>query len=197
MKKNLLALLGLYTFQFLLTACTCNCPPVKTYNSVYTDFVLESWDTSGFNSSETTTSAFKNAFGLSINFNVTDERVASKNLNINLSNFGFATAYAWSCDCPFDTYLIPDPIIDIEILVTNTVTEEKIIVTENFESSNYYRDEDISLKELFQDSNRWIDNYRLDLVGFDNIPDSSIFTVTIFLESGRELIQKTDIIEFL
>ena len=197
MKKNLLALLGLYTFQFLFSACDCNCPPVKTFNSVYTSFDLQSWDTSGFNNMETENKAYKNAFGLSIYLNYSDEEATSTTMNTNLSGFGFSSAYAWSCDCPFDNYIIQDPIVDIDIFVTNAITNERINITQNFESSNYYDDTKITVKELFQDLDRRNDNFRFDLVEFDNVPDSAVFTISILLDSGKELTQNTGKIEFL
>lgn len=55
----------------------------------------------------------------------------------------------------------------------------------------------MSIKESFENLNRWNDNFRLDLIEFDNIPDSAIFKVTILLDSGKELTQKTNEIEFL
>lgn len=198
MKKNLLALISLYTFQFLLSACDCNCPPVNTYNSVYTDFILESWDTSGFNSSEIATRAFKNAFGLSINLNISEERVTTSKSTVSFASFGFSTAYAFSdCICDDDNYLISDPIVDIDIYVTNTITNKRINITQNFKSSSYYGVNGISVKELFQDLERWDDNFRFDLIKFDNIPDNAVFTSTILLDSGKELTQSTNEITFL
>ena len=197
MKKKFLSLLGLYAFQFLLTACVCNCPAVKTFNSVHTGFDLQSWDTSGFNDTETESTTYKNAFGLSIYLDYSDEEATSSSINTSLSGFGFSSAYAWSCDCPFDIYLIPDPIVDVDIFVTNTITNERINITQNFESSNYYDDTKITVKELFQDLDRWNDNFRFDLIEFDNVPDSAVFTVSIKLDSGKELTQSTSKIEFL
>lgn len=46
-------------------------------------------------------------------------------------------------------------------------------------------------KELFDNRSYWNDGFQLNMMEYDNIPDSSIFTVKIVLESGTELIQQT------
>ena len=68
-------------------------------------------------------------------------------------------------------------------------------VTDNFITYNY-DGEQVTVSELFLNTTDWYDETPLDITVYDNIPDSSIFTVKITLESGKELINQTQEINF-
>ena len=99
------------------------------------------------------------------------------------------------CDCPADEYINSDPIVSIKINVTNLENQEIIDVTDNFTTYNY-NGEQLTINELFEIREEWHDGFQVDMSEYDNIPDSSVFTVIILLESGTELIEPTQEITF-
>ncbi|MDA7855581.1 hypothetical protein N9A68_07855, partial [Cyclobacteriaceae bacterium] len=68
-------------------------------------------------------------------------------------------------------------------------------VTANFTTYDY-NGEQITISELFENRADWYDEFQLDMIEYDNIPDTSIFEVKIILESGTELIEQTQEINF-
>lgn len=54
----------------------------------------------------------------------------------------------------------------------------------------------MTINELFEIREEWHDGFQVDMSEYDNIPDSSVFTVIILLESGTELIEQTQEITF-
>lgn len=198
MNKKVLSILLLYIIQFITTSCilSCDCDPIKTFERMYNGLELKSWDTSGFQNEEVIDSAYKNAFGLTVSVKFELNQVSFSESNLNTKSFGFPSAYAMSdCDCPTDEYINIDPISSIEITVKNTENQEIIDVTDNFMVYTY-NGERLPLNELFKNKPSWHDGFQIDMTKYDNIPNFSIFTVKIILESGTELTKQTQEIKF-
>ena len=163
---------------------------------MYNNLEIQAWDTSGFQNEEVINTAKKNAFGLTIAVQFELNQISYSEKMVNMRLFGFTSAYAMSgCDCPVDEYINLDPIVSIKINVTNLENQEIIDVTDNFTTYNY-NGEQLTINELFEIREEWHDGFQMDMSKYDNIPDSSLFTVIILLESGIELIEDTQEITF-
>lgn len=197
MNKKVIIIFLIYFIPFLATCCfTCDCDPIKTFESTYNDLDIRAWDTSGFENKEVVNSAYKNAFGLTISVQFELNQISYSKPIWNISSFGFTSAYAMSeCDCPMDEYINLDPLASIKINVINLETQEITDVTDNFTTYNY-NGEQMTISELFEIRDEWHDGFQLDMSEYDNIPDSSLFSVIISLESGAELIKQTQEITF-
>lgn len=194
MNKKIVSLFLLYLFQFIATSCvSCKCASVGTYERIYIGLELKAWDTSGFQNVEVSDFVYKNSFGLSLAIESELNQIAHYKPKLNLSSFGFASAYA--CDCPHDEYINLDPIDSILITVTDTQTQETTDVTNNF-TTYAYNGEQVTISELFENLSDWHDGFQIDMTEYENIPDSSIFNVKVILESGTELDEQTQEINF-
>ncbi|MCV6630520.1 MAG: hypothetical protein OIF50_11765 [Flavobacteriaceae bacterium] len=199
MNKKIISLFLLYFLQFYATSCIpCNCDPVRTYERIYNGLEIKAWDTSKFQNEEITDSVYKNAFGLTISVEFELNQIASlhKATSVQWASFGFASAYAMSCDCPPDEYKTVDPIESIVITVTDVQSQKTTDITDNFYTTGYNA-EQITIGKLFENRDDWHDHFRLDLVKYDNIPDTSVFEIRIILESGKELVEQTQQIIFI
>jgi len=154
---------------------------------------LKAWDTSGFQNIEVSDFVYKNSFGLSLAIESELNQIAHYKPKLDLRYFGFASAYA--CDCPHDKYINLDPIDSILITVTDTQTQETTDVTNNF-TAYAYNGEQVTISELFENLSDWHDGFQIDMTDYENIPDSSIFNVKVILESGTELDEQTQEINF-
>ena len=194
MNKKVISIFLLYFFQFLATSCDpCDCESSKTFERTYNGIELKVWDTSGFQNVEISNSAYKNSFGLTVSVEFELNQIAYLKPKINFSSFGFA--YAYSCDCVPNEYINTDPITTIEILVTNSENQEVTNVTDNF-STYGYNGEQLTISELFENREDWHDGFQMDMTEYSNIPNLSVFTVKILLESGTELIEQTQEVNF-
>lgn len=194
MNKKLISLLLIYFFQFIATFCDpCGCSPAKTLERTYTGLELKAWDTSGFQNEEVSDTVHKNSFGLTVSVEFDLNQIAYLKSRLDFSSFGFASVYA--CSCVPNEYINVDPIEFIEIQVTDTLSQEITDVTANF-STYDYNGEQITISDFFENRADWHDGFQLDLTEYDNIPDTSIFVVKIILESGNELIEQTQEINF-
>jgi len=195
MNKKLISFFLIYFVQFVASSCDpCSCEIAKTFERSYVGLIVKAWDTSGFNEVEVTGTVHKNSFGLTISVDFELKQIATNfKSGLNFNSFGFASAYA--CSCVPDKYIVVDQIDSILIEVTNTQTQEISDVTENFTTKSY-NGEEITISELFENRADWHDGFQVDLTKYDNIPDASIFKVVITLESGTELIEETQEINF-
>ena len=142
MNKKVIVVFLLYFFQCIASSCiSCDCEPVKTYEILYNGFELKAWDTSGSQKKEIRGGVNKNAFGLTIALEFDLNQIAFYKPKLDLSSFGFASAYATSCDCPLDEYITKDPIESIIITVTNTQSQEVTDVTANFYTYDFNGDQ--------------------------------------------------------
>ncbi len=192
MNKKIISLFFLYLIQFIVTSCD-PCHEVRTYERKYNGLEVRTWDTSGFQTSAIDGTVNKNSFGLTLLVQSELNQIAYHQRKTSFSGFGFASAYAWSC--PDDEYIIVDPIDSIEITVVNTENQKEIMVTDNFTTPGY-DGEPITITELFEDRAEWHDSFQFDLTEYDKVPNSSIFKIKVFLESGIELTQETEIVAF-
>jgi hypothetical protein len=198
MNKKAIVIFLIYFIQFLATSCfsPCDCDPIKTFERTYNNLELKAWDTSGFQNEEVINSAYKNAFGLTISVQFELNQISFSKPMLDMRSFGFISAYAFSdCDCAIDEYINLDPILSIKINVTDLENQEIIDVTDNFTTYNY-NGEQVTISELFEIREDWHDGFQVDMLEYDNIPDSALFTVIILLESGTELIKQTQEITF-
>ena len=79
--------------------------------------------------------------------------------------------------------------------MTNSENQEVTDVTDNFTTYGY-DGEQLTIKELFKNRAEWHDGFQIDMTEYDNVPNSAIFIVKIFLESRIELIEQTQEINF-
>ncbi|OBQ55959.1 hypothetical protein JJL45_05940 [Tamlana sp. s12] len=197
MNKKVIIIFLIYFIQSIATSCcSCDCDPINTFEKMYNDLDLKAWDTSGFQNTEVLNSAYKNAFGLTISVQFELNQISYSKPIWNISSFGFTSAFAMSdCDCPMDEYITLDPISSIKINVVNLETQEITDVTDNFTTYNY-NGEQLTISELFEIREDWMDGFQVDMSEYDNIPDRSLFTVIISLESGAEIVNQTQEITF-
>ncbi|MDG1778636.1 MAG: hypothetical protein P8H23_04740 [Flavobacteriaceae bacterium] len=197
MNKKVITIFLIYFIQFIATSCfSCDCAPIKTFERTYNGLELKAWDTSGFRNEEVINSAYINAFGLTISVQFELNQVSFSKPMLDMSSLGFTSAYAMSdCDCPMDEYINIDPIVSLKINVTNLENQEIIDVTDNF-TTYHYNGEQLTISELFKIREDWHDGFQLDMSEYGNIPDLSLFTVIVHLETGTELIAQTQEITF-
>ena len=186
----------MYVIQFIASSCDpCSCETVQTFERLYNGIELKSWDTSGFQNQEVIGEVYKNAFGLTISIGFDLEQIASFKPKINLKSFAFLSAYAFSCDCPPDIFINKDPMASISIMVTNLKTQETSIITDHFTTYGY-NGEQLSFTDFFENREDWQDGFQVDMTTYKDIPDFSMFTVKVVLESGKEIIEKSSEIHF-
>ena len=193
MNKKVKVFLFFYAFQFMISSCVnCHCNSAN-YEKIYNAIEVKAWDTSGFQNSEiiNSTPVYKNSFGLSISVLSKLNEVAFN--KIKWRSLGFESTYA--CDCPGDTYNIDDPIDSIMIAVIDVNTQNEIDVTSKF-AAKLSNGNEITLNELFENLEDWQDGFQFDLKTYDDIPGVAIFKVKIYLESGIELTEQTQQINF-
>ena len=196
MNKKILSLFLLYFLQFILTSCDpCDCGSSNSFERKYNGLELNAWDTSGFQYVEVSDSVYKNSFGLTVSVEFKLNQITYFKPKSDWSSFGFSPAYALSCGCPADEYINVDPIDSIIITVTDTQDQEITDVTNNFMTYGY-DGEQLTISELFENRADWHDGFQIDMKEHNNIPNSSVFTVKIILESGTELVEQTQEINF-
>lgn len=185
--KSITALVLIFLIQFLASCDWCNCNP-QTYEVEYDSIKITPWNTAGFGAIEVTDSVYRNAFGITMAMNFEPKKVSQIR-----HNFGFSGAYA--CDCDGDQYNFVDPIDYAEIFMTDVVNDEQVNVTELFGAYGN-SGELISLTELFSIRQEWYDGFQFELIEFDSVPTSVVFSVTVYLESGKMFSEETQQINF-
>lgn len=189
-KKGILVLVVLFSIQVLISCIFCNCNDPETYSITYTSVNVTPINTSGFTDKEVTDSVYKNAFGLSVymNSDFTIMHTAIPNFTL-----GFSTVMA--CSCEDNTYIYADPLDYISILMIDSETEQITNVSQNFRVQSYYS-ELITLEQLFAERENWYDGFQFELIDFETIPNSVIFRVEAYLESGTLFTSETQQINF-
>ena len=188
--KSFIALVAIFFIQFLASCVSCDCNP-QSFQVEYDGITLTTWNTAGFSAEEVSDTVYRNVFGLTLSVNFEPKKVSQI-----LNNFGFSRAYA--CDCIGDEYIYVDPIDYAEIFMTDVATNELHDVTDFFGAYGYSR-ELISLAELFsiqREWREWRDGFEFELVEFDSIPSSVVFSVNVYLESGLMFFEQTQQINF-
>lgn len=189
-KKVIIIMLGFF-FTQLLVSCMWECPTPESYEINYNKAVIRPFNTAGFFNEYVVDTVYKNAFGLEVglDFDVIQIAKASSHLS------GFNTAYAWSNDCQGDTWTYNDPLSYMELFAINTETDVKVNVTSWF-SIYGYAGEMMPFDEFFQHREEWQDGFQVELVKFDSIPNSTIFVIEAYLESGMMLTSETEKVDF-
>lgn len=194
MRKKIIALFLLYALQFIATACSpCNCE-LEIYEKTYIGVQTTPYDTSGFQNTVSENNIPKNTFGLTIQLEFEQKQIAKHTNKLNIGSFGFNSALA--CDCRPPEFVVDDPTVAIEILVTDVLQNNTQEVTKNFTVPNF-QNEAIPFATFFQNRSEWMDGFQLDLSIVENIPDTAIFTVNVLLESGTILTKSTNTITFI
>jgi hypothetical protein len=189
-KKTLFILVGFFLFQLLFSCIFCHCNDPETYDINYNSVEVTSYNTAGFTDEVVADSVYKNAFGLGI-YMISDLVLSHENSSFAV--LGFSSIKA--CSCVDDTYVYIDPISHVTILVTDTETEIITDVTSLFGmpvDDNEY----VSLEQFFRERADWHDGFQFELVDFEMIPNSAIFTVQAYLESGTMFSEVTQQINF-
>jgi len=191
-KKIIIVLAILFLGQLIMSCIFCNCNDPETYEVNYTSIFVTAFNTAGFMNTEVEDSVYKNAFGISVS--VASNYVISTNTESSYFTLGFNSVKA--CSCVDDTYIYPDPISFVEILVTDTETNQTNDVTSNFRAQSYYYNHVITLEQYFDERQQWDVWFQFDLVDLENIPDEAIFTINLYLESRTSLSEETKQINF-
>lgn len=195
MKNKVLIVVSIMFLTQLFFSCwRCNCPTPETFENNYTDVSIIPYDTSGFNYEVVNDTVNKNTFGLGILVNFETIKVA---FNFKkLATLGFNSALAFSdCDCVEDEFIYPDPINNFNIYMLDTQTEQRTDITQNFRIYSY-SNELIPLNEFFEQRENWHDGFQIELVEYDSMPNSGVFEVEVFLDSGKTFSNHTGIINF-
>lgn len=194
MNKKRISLLLIYFFKFFATSCEqCDCPPANIFDRTVNGVELKVLDTSDFENVAVYGTVSKNSFELTVFVRFELNQIGYSKSRLDFSSSGFALAYA--CSCEPDEYINLDPIKFIEIRVTDTQSQEITNVASNFATYNY-NGEQIVISKLFENNAYWYNGFQLVMAQYDNIPNSSIFTVKIILESGIEWVAQTQEINF-
>ncbi len=189
-KKVLFILASFFLFQLMFSCIFCHCNDPETYEINYSSVEATPYNTSGFTDVVVEDTVYRNAFGLGV-YMISDLVLSHENSSYAV--LGFSTLMA--CSCEDDTYLYPDPISHVKILVTDSETEIITDVTNLF-GMPVDNNEYVSLEQFFRERAEWHDGFQFQLVDFETIPSSAIFTVQAYLESGIMFSEETKQINF-
>jgi hypothetical protein len=195
-KKIFKSLFAIYLIQLVGVACEtddCDCPTPQTFERTFNSVELQALDFAEIPVSEVDGSLDRAFFGLNIAIAFEQEQIAVSCKKSGGTNLGFAAAYA--CSCLADQFISIDPIASLTIQVTDTQTMNTTDITGNF-SYNGQQGQLIEVIKSFENSDFWPDGFQLQLDDSENIPDTSIFTITVDLASGTELTAQTQEINF-
>ena len=195
-RKTINSLFWIYLFQIVLLSCEvddCNCPPAVNFEITYNGLDLDALDTSNSQMSVVDGTVSKNSFALALLLLFEREQIALNFKHSVLSGFSFYSANA--CTCIPDSFTAVDPIVSISINVTDVQNQEMNDVTDDFTTTDF-DGEQVTINEYFDNGGDWYQGLQIFLTDNENIPDSSIFTVEIVLDSGTAFIQETQEIAF-
>lgn len=190
-KKVLLILAIIFSLQVTMSCIFCNCPDTNTYDVIYNSASVTAINTSGFNYETVTDSVYKNAFGLEIL--ISYDQVLSTTNNSSYFTLGFKPLMA--CSCNSNEYLFPDPVSDIQIFSINTLTNESVNVTSDFEVPVWH-DEGMSIQGYIEQGIEWLTYLQVEMVEHEEIPSSVIFRVEVTLQSGTIFTDETSQVNF-
>lgn len=209
MNKKVKVIIILYTIQFFISSClTCGVEPeifeVSYESVVFKSAIVSSEQYQGFIELETNDSINKRDLILVADMITKSKQIAFQKSNLNLSSFGFSTIMAGACDP--DEYIYVNPIDSFEVIVTDIETSEELEITDDIyiELPNEKR---INIKdwknsynyELRSDSHSFMlsigkkDSQSNEL---ENIPTSALFTIKVYLQSGKLLVSTTQEVNF-
>jgi len=150
---------------------------------------VKAWGIRGFQNKEISNPIPVHSFGLTKHLLEDTKQVVSIESKMDMSSFGFTSAI--SCDCAYEL-TVKDPIDSIKITVKNIETNEMVEVTNNFTYNGYNSIDELLSENIGDDYN----HFNLEIIKFDSIPNSSIFSIEIILVSGTKFTEQTQIINF-
>lgn len=191
MSRKILIVSSLCFIQFTFTLC-CGCGFDSTQRRVeYTGLALQAVNTTGFQFSQITDTINRTVFGMILNLNY-----VLVNHNFRLTRTNFNTLLACSPPSPPDPS-DEDAIRSIEILVTAVRTAQTSNVSSHFETTNPFDNSRLTVDKLPAIETKSINPiFRFALVKSESIPVAAIFTLNVYLKSGRKLSKQTAQINF-
>lgn len=201
MSRKIFIIGSLFFLQFTLTFCfsfgNCGGDVDRTqYTVKYRDLTVQAVNTSGFQVSEITDTINKSFLGITLSLNYD---LVAHNFRSITSNFNVLLACS---PAQPPTPIDKDSIRSIEILVTDVQTSQTSNVSSHFETSNPLNNSRLTVDKLpavgttFFTKYRGNPYFRLSLVKYEAIPTSAIFTLNVYLKSGKKLIKQTKQINF-
>ena len=191
-KKAVLLSVFISLIQLFFSCDPCVCPDPQAYEIVYDEILVTAFNTAGFYVNPVEDTVYKNAFGITL---ITNYEMVLIAANISGgTGLGFSSLMA--CDCITDSHTYADPISHANIYATDALNQETMDVTDKFVAFDPYANQQISINELFEQLEPWQDLFQFELADFDSIPNSAIFTVKLYLESGIKFIEHTEQINF-
>jgi len=193
MKVKIVFIYSLIFLTQLIASCLpCTCDAPQTFNVVYESVIVRAFDTSGFNAAEVMDSVHRNAFGMSVSVNF--ETLSISSAPKKIQGFGFSAALA--CTCDDDEFNFIDPIDRLDIKVMDVLTNEEVDVSDSFVTFDYLGNE-TSLDKFFDTIEEEQDGFQFELMSSEKIPNSSVFIITVYLDSGLTLTKETGQINFI
>lgn len=194
MIKKALLLSSIFFISQLLLSCIfgCNCPKVQQVESVVTNIEVHF-----LNKMNQTPLAEKDSLlarNLLIKVNTLFEEVTNACNFYQHGILGFNTAYA--CDCIGNEYYLTDSVDYIKILVSKNDTAALHDVSASFGVWNYNDSIPVNMIDFFSE-NAGISNFEIELLDINTIPNTAIFTVELYLQSGIKFSYKSELLYIL
>lgn len=193
MIKKVFVIITIVSFSQLLHSCLFfgSCPSPSTFEVTYNSVEIRAENTAGYNTTPIKDSINKSDLGITILVNFETVQIAK------LSNFigsGIQSAYALSCEG--DYYEYPDDIKNISTYINNPKTGTKTNANAWFGQYNYDTNEYQDINEIMLLRNEGWDGFQFELFVFDSVPNTTLISVEVELESGIVFEDETQIINF-
>ncbi|MEM8968102.1 MAG: hypothetical protein AAGE93_16910 [Bacteroidota bacterium] len=172
-----------------LTSCFCPCHLYDTYGIYYKEVEITTSPTS-----DSTNGISR--YDFTINLKFSGDTIQISSLSPQYMH-GFSNALA--CDCDGDTYLIDDPVDNIEILVIDEKSSESMKLN-TLSTILPPRQNELSLEEFFYDGWGWVGTdivFHLDPSEAELLPATAVFQIEVQLESGLILTDQTQPVNFI
>jgi len=203
MNKKIASLLALFIAQVIYSSCCKQDSNGGVYERSFKSVSVQAWNTLGFQNKIVEGTVPKFAFGLGIDFQFEDRQISFNNPKSNVGSFGFNNAMALGC-ARDRIFKYNDLVDSIEIVVIDVFNDTRTNISKDFYTSKNTTineqiiSESMTILQNIGNNQRYYvtTNYLVDLVGGDNVPDSAIFEVTVYLRSGMTLTNRTKQIDF-
>ncbi len=193
LRKVFAVLICIFLAQSLVS-CFNQCEDSQTFSVSYESVNIETFDTSGFGLKDSDSALFKNAFAIRINIQTTEEEIADYRIAFSA---GFNTAKAEDCGGLFFEY--EDKISDAEIIrIDENGIETNMTTAFSWNNNN---GDFISIAEIMEEAYEYPDyinnSFSLELLDYNDLPQSFKLRVDVILESGTILTQETGTLYFV
>ncbi len=208
MKKQLFAIIVLYSFQFI-GACVqddyveCDCSGITEIGVDFIGLDVDAQELTGDGFSEMQEigeSVLKENFVLNLNLEFTEKEIVSNLRKIHSRSFGFPMAYACTCAVP---YLVTQQVERIEVLAAEADSSNFVDVSNSFKVLDFFDNdgfftivEAIEASRQVEIAKNFIPNYKFLIADEAAIPQLAVFRILITLADGTELLQETSQITF-